>query len=182
VTRGGREGFRFLAAIGTPAAVALHHDLGPDFGKVPTLCRSGCSKRSRTTLPTSAAYRLGRRMGSEDRDGRSRMLRLQCLAPKQRSEIWPFGVSTVEWRVGQAKPPALDGEPIRAEAASIAAPRVPADASVDQTETRKRSFPEGLFWITGVWPRRDKTAVEHFLAGVWGWEAELKRRLDDAKH
>jgi len=37
VTRGGREGFRFLVAIGTQAAVALHHALGPEFGKVPTL-------------------------------------------------------------------------------------------------------------------------------------------------
>jgi hypothetical protein len=33
----GRDGFRFLVAIGTQAAVALHRTLGPDFGKVPTL-------------------------------------------------------------------------------------------------------------------------------------------------
>jgi hypothetical protein len=32
--------------------------------------------------------------------------------------------------------PASDGEPIRIEAASIAAPHVPADASVDHTEAR----------------------------------------------
>jgi hypothetical protein len=33
----GREGFRYLVAIGTQAAVALHDALGADFGKVPTL-------------------------------------------------------------------------------------------------------------------------------------------------
>jgi len=27
--------------------------------------------------------------------------------------------------------------------------------------------------------RGDKTAIELFLAGVWGWEAGLLRRLDD---
>jgi hypothetical protein len=37
LTRGGRDGFRFLVGIGTQAAVALHGTLGPDFGKVPTL-------------------------------------------------------------------------------------------------------------------------------------------------
>ena len=36
--------------------------------------------------------------------------------------------------------PASDGEPIREEAASIAAPQVPADALVDQTDARGSSL------------------------------------------
>jgi hypothetical protein len=37
LSRGGRDGFRFLVGVGTQAAVALHKTLGAEFGTVPTL-------------------------------------------------------------------------------------------------------------------------------------------------
>jgi hypothetical protein len=37
LSRGGRDGFNFLVAIGTQAGVALHNSLGRKFGKPPTL-------------------------------------------------------------------------------------------------------------------------------------------------
>lgn len=30
--------------------------------------------------------------------------------------------------------------------------------------------------------RGDKTVIELFIAGVWGWEAPLRRRFDDGNH
>jgi hypothetical protein len=29
--------------------------------------------------------------------------------------------------------------------------------------------------------RDDKTAIELFLAGIWGWEAGLRRKLENGK-
>jgi hypothetical protein len=33
----------------------------------------------------------------------------------------------------------------------------------------------------GLHSRGDKTAIELFLAGIRGWEAGLRRRMDDGK-
>jgi RNA polymerase sigma factor (sigma-70 family) len=46
-----------------------------------------------------------------------------------RSKLWPRVASAVEWLAGEANHPVSDGEAIGEEAASIAAPQVPADAS-----------------------------------------------------
>jgi hypothetical protein len=42
----------------------------------------------------------------------------------------------VEWLAGEANHPVSDGEAIGEEAASIAAPQVPADALVDKTDAQ----------------------------------------------
>jgi hypothetical protein len=37
---------------------------------------------------------------------------------------------------------------------------------------------DGLLWVDS---RGDKTAIELFVAGIRGWEAGIRRRMDDGK-
>jgi hypothetical protein len=58
-------------------------------------------------------------------------------------------------------------------------PRIVDDRILFDDESKQRATPTSVHCHCNI--RDDKTAIELFLTGIWGWEAGLRRKLENGK-